>query len=112
MWHLTVCKISVSLSFLKWNDFYRISELMLGTLIPRYSKTIILFLIQFKKERLTEILKAVRYHILWSYNTIYQFIKSFLNRKMSIFKEYGTFKPHFYIVKLGFTNTLFFLITA
>ena len=42
MWHLTDCKISVSLSFLKWikNElitlFYRISELMLATLIQRY----------------------------------------------------------------------------
>ena len=32
MWHLTACKISVTFSFLKWNDFfYRISELMLVT---------------------------------------------------------------------------------
>ena len=38
MWHLTACKISVSLSYLKWNDFYRISELMLPTLIQRYDK--------------------------------------------------------------------------
>ena len=29
MWHLTTCKISGSLSFLKWNDLHRISELML-----------------------------------------------------------------------------------
>ena len=28
MWHLTACKISVNPSFLKWNDFYCISELM------------------------------------------------------------------------------------
>ena len=43
MWHLTACKISVSLSFLNWikNDmifFYRISELMLATIIQRYAK--------------------------------------------------------------------------
>ena len=41
---------------------YRISELMLPTLIQRYNK-LISFLIQFKIERLTEILQAVRYHI-------------------------------------------------
>ena len=33
MGHLTNCKISVSLSFLEWNDFNRISELVLPTLI-------------------------------------------------------------------------------
>ena len=63
MWHLTAYKISVSLSFLKWNIFYRISELMLPTMIQRYDKKIIF--IQFKIERLTEILQAVRCHILW-----------------------------------------------
>ena len=78
MWHLAACKISVSLSFLKWNDFffYRVSELMFATLIQRHDKKkkkkkkkkkIISFLIQFKNERLTEILQAVKCHILWSY---------------------------------------------
>ena len=48
MWHLIVCKISVSLSFLNWikNEiiFYRISELiMLATLIQKYNKKIISF---------------------------------------------------------------------
>ena len=39
MWHLSAYKISVSLLFLKWNDFfYIISELMLPTLIQRYHK--------------------------------------------------------------------------
>ena len=38
-------------------------------------------------------------------NTIYQFIKPFFDKKkISIFEEYGAFKPHFYIVKLGFTG--------
>ena len=54
MWHLTACKISVSLSFLNWakNEmiFYRISEFMLATLIQRYDKK----LFHFKNERLTE----------------------------------------------------------
>ena len=40
MWHLIACKISVSLSFFNWikNEmiFYRISELMLATLIQGY----------------------------------------------------------------------------
>ena len=42
MWHLTTCKISGSFSFLNWIKheliFYRISELMLATLIQRYDK--------------------------------------------------------------------------
>ena len=55
-------------------------------------------------------------------NTILQII---LNKKMSIFEEYGAFitktclynfdplKPHFYIVKLGFTGVyVIFLISA
>ena len=33
---------------------------MLATLIQKYDKNMILFLIQFKNERLTEILQAVR----------------------------------------------------
>ena len=47
MWHLTAWKISVSLSFLNWIKkemiFYRISEIMLATLIQRYLKKIISF---------------------------------------------------------------------
>ena len=69
MWYLTVCKISVSLSFLNWikNEmffffffFYRLSELMLATLIQRYDKKSF----HFKNERQTEILHAARCHIL------------------------------------------------
>ena len=51
MWHLTACKISVSLSFLNWiknvMNFYRISELLLPTLIQRYDKNSF----HFKNER-------------------------------------------------------------
>ena len=39
MWHLTACKILVSLVLeMKLFIFYRISELMLATLIQRYDK--------------------------------------------------------------------------
>ena len=66
MW-LTACKISVSLSFLNWIKkemiFYRISELILPTLIQRYDKKSF----HFKNKRLTEILQALRHHILWLY---------------------------------------------
>ena len=68
MLHLTNCKISVSLSFLKWNDFfYHTAELMLPILIQRHDKKSFQFLIQFKNERITEILQAFRFHILCSY---------------------------------------------
>ena len=67
MWHLTAFKFQiVSVREMKWG-FYRISEIMLPTLIQRYDKKIISCLIQFKNERLNEILQAVRCHILWSY---------------------------------------------
>ena len=60
MKHLTACKISVGLTFLNWikNEMilYRISELMLPT-------RFIFDPVQ-KNDRLTEILQAVRCHIL------------------------------------------------
>ena len=69
MWHLAACKISVSLSFLNWikNEiiFYGISELMLAALFQRYDKTSFHFI--FWSSWLTEILHAVRCHILLSY---------------------------------------------
>ena len=65
MWHLTVCKVSVSISFLNWikNEmifFYCISELMLATLIQRYDKKSF----HFKNKKFTEVLQAVKCHIL------------------------------------------------
>ena len=45
MWEKTACKISLSLSFLIKNEtiLYRISELMLPTLIQRYIKNLFIF---------------------------------------------------------------------
>ena len=92
MWHLTTCKISVNLSFLNWvrneMSFYCISELKLATFIQRYDKKSF----PFKNERLFEILQLSAVTFYDCINTIYQFIKPFLNNKMSIFEEYGTFK--------------------
>ena len=62
---------------------------MLATLIQRDDKKSF----HFKKERLTEILQlsgAIFYDCI---DTIYQFIKSFLDNKMSIFEDYGSFNP-------------------
>ena len=47
--------------------------------------------------------------------TLYQFTKPVLDKKMSIFEEYGVFKHHYYMVhvKLGFTGVyIIFLISA
>ena len=83
--------MSVSLSFLNWikNEMicYRISELMLVTLIQKYDEKSF----RFKNERLNEILQAVRCTFYDCINTIYQFIKAFLDNKMSIFEEYWAF---------------------
>ena len=69
-----------------WNEmiFYCISELMLPTLIQRYNKKIILFLIQFQNQRL----KFYRLSDATFYdhtNTIYQFMKPFLDKKCLFF---------------------------
>ena len=72
--------------------FYCISDLMLPTLIQRYDKNH-LVLIQLKYERLTEILQAVRCHTFYDgINTIYQFIKQFLDKKCLILSNMEPFK--------------------
>ena len=83
MWHLTACKISVRFSFLNWikkcNEFYRISELMLVTLIQKYNKKIISFHEELKFNSLSG---STFYDCI---NTIFQFIKSFLENKVFMF---------------------------
>ena len=74
--------------------FYRISELMSVTLIQRYNKNH--FISRTKNERLTEIFRLSGATFYDSINTIYQFIKPFLEKKnMSIFEEYGALKQVF-----------------
>ena len=97
MWHLATFKISVSLMFeqkKKKRFFYRISELMLPTLIQRYDKTNY-FISRTKCYRLSG---AKFYDCI---NTIYPFIKPFLDNKMSIFDEYGDFKENCYTFQGG-----------
>ena len=67
-------------------SFYHISELMLATLIQKYDKKPF----HFKNETLKfyRLPGATFYDCI---NTIYQFIKPFLDNKMSIFEEYGAF---------------------
>ena len=92
MWHLIACKISVSLSFLKWNDFCRISELMLATFIQRYDKKIVFDPVQ-KRETNLNFTGCQMPHFFYCIYTVYQFIKPFLDltKKLSIFEKYGAF---------------------
>ena len=86
MWHLAACKISASLLLLNWIKnkviFYRISKLMLATLIQRYDKKSF----HFKHERLTEILQ-VSGATLYKCTTMYQFIKAFLDNNILFFRN-------------------------
>ena len=97
--------------FLNWikNDifFYRISELMLATLSQRYNKKSF----HFKDRRLTEILRAVRCHILWLFLIPYINLLSLSwIKKMSIFEEYGAFNhnlmPHSAVSDKGLHSLL------
>ena len=82
MWLLTACKISVLELDQKWNDFfYRISELMLPTLIHRYEKKEIMScFIQFKNE-------SLKFY-------------------MPLFEEYGSFNNKFTTYKQKKKNNL------
>ena len=76
---------------------------MLAALIQRHNKKI--FWIQFKNERLTEILQAVIRHVNDRINTTYNLTKPFLDNKMSIFEEYGAFKQSM-VINIGPINNL------
>ena len=86
MWHLTACKIPVSLVFeldQNRNNFLSYLWINVGNINSEIWWKIISF-----QERETK----------WNFigcqaphNTIYQFIKPFLDDKMSIFEEYGAF---------------------
>ena len=70
MWHLTARKISVSLSFLKWNHswnemiFFILSYLWINSanINTEILWKTILYLIQFKDEKLIEILQLLLYN--------------------------------------------------
>ena len=61
--------------------FYPISELMLPTLIQRYNKNLFIF-DPVQNERLTEILQVSGATFYDCINTIYQFIKPFLDKNV------------------------------
>ena len=92
MWHLTACKYSFSLAFLNWikNEMIFLSYLWInvGNINSEIWQKIISYFIQFKNEKLTEILQAVRCHILLLHEYLF---KPSLDNKMSIFEEYGAF---------------------
>ena len=88
MRRLTVCKRSVSLSFLNWIKyemiFCRISEFMSATLIQRYDKK------NHFISRMRDFLKLYMLSGAKVYdciNTTYQFIEPFLDNTMSLFEE-------------------------
>ena len=76
--------------------FYHISELMLATLIQRYDK---------KNHFISNTRDWLKFYRLsgvsfYDYiNTMFQFIKSFMDNKMSIFEGYGAFKPFMPIIQ-------------
>ena len=73
----------------KWNDFfYRISGLMLATFIPRYDKNH--FILRMRDAQNFYSLSGAPFYD--CINTIYQFIKLFLDNKKSTFEGYGAFK--------------------
>ena len=91
MWHLTACKISVSLVFeLDKNEmiFYRISKLILATLIQRYDNKSF----RLKNERKWKFYRLSGATFYDCINTIYKFIKPFSDNKISIYEKYGAFK--------------------
>ena len=69
---------------------------MLATLIQRYDKKSF----HIKNERLTEILRLSGATFYDCIDTMYQFIKPFLDNKMSIFEGYGAFKIRLLISSL------------
>ena len=88
MWHLTACKYSISLNWIKkWNDFfYCISDLMLVTLIQNTIKNHFIFDPVQKTNW-----SFIGCQVLHWMNVLI-FFKPFLDNKMSIFEEYGAFK--------------------
>ena len=87
-----------------------ISELMLSTLIQIYDKKNHFILIQFKTERLTEIYRLSDATFYDHINTIYQYIKPFLDKKNVFFLEYGALSTllflclRFRFCTVGFMN--------
>ena len=87
---LISCHVLRRSLFLKWNDFYHISELMLATLIQRYDKRSFHFWSssQTRDElKFTRLSDATFYDCIY---TIYQFIKSFLDKKSLFLRNMET----------------------
>ena len=116
IWHLIACEISVSSSILNFHYyfFYCISELMLKTLIQRYNKKIIIIIKIFHFWSSSRTREELNYCSRLSESTfydciitIYQFIKPFLDNKISIFEEYGAFKELSEVVPRFMTSMLY-----
>ena len=101
---IKICLIKCSTEEIRtqWQNFLQDPrilslKLMLATFIQRYDKKSF----HFKNERLTEILKAVL-HFMSVLISYINFIKPFLDNKMSNFEEYGAFKICAYLY-LGYS---------
>ena len=87
MWPRTACKISGSLSFLKWNAFfYHISELMLPTLSQIYDENHFIFDSVQKRETNWIFTSCQMPHFIYYINLL-----NFSWIKMCIFEGYGAF---------------------
>ena len=71
--------------------FYRISELILPTLIQRYDKKSFNFLSTSKTRDWLKFYKLSDATFYDPINTIYQFIEPFLDKKYLFVEEYGAF---------------------
>ena len=86
MWLLTVCKISVSLSFLNWN---KNEMIFIVPYVANFNSEIQYEIISFQELR--DCLKFYRLSSATFYDYIYQFIKPFLENKMPVFEKYAAF---------------------
>ena len=97
IWHLTACKISVSLSFLKWNEFLSYLWISVANINSE---------IRWKSFHFSSSSKT-RDEL-----TFYRLSDATFITKIRLY-SFDPHKPHFYIVKLGFTGVyIIFLIFA
>ena len=82
MWHLRACKISVSLSFLKWNDFLLYLWINVANINSEiYDKNHFIFNPSSKNEGRVKIYRLWDATFYYRINTLYEFIKPFNIKK-------------------------------
>ena len=117
MWYQRAYKILVSLLCLNWIKmkwFLSFSELMFETWIQRCDKKTSFHFLSISRRR--DYLNFYRLSDAKFYdriNTIYQFIKLFLDNKASILEKHGAFKQDFYVSRWrteSFNNITFIFV--